>query len=95
VRPLSVTRWGNGHGVRLPLSLLAALEAQEGDRFEVEAAPGVLVLRRVVRKDSRDLRCDEAPPMHGADIDAALQGGLRKVIEEAQRLSVLIELWGR
>jgi antitoxin component of MazEF toxin-antitoxin module len=92
-RQLNILRWGNGHGLRLPLSLLAAIDAKVGDVCEVEATPGSLVLR-IVRRDG------EPEPTPGAEdassLDAqTVQRGLQNVLNETEHLLLLLEGMGR
>jgi antitoxin MazE len=35
---MRVSKWGNGLGIRLPATVVKALELKEGDRVEVRAA---------------------------------------------------------
>jgi antitoxin component of MazEF toxin-antitoxin module len=91
-RQLNILRWGNGHGLRLPLSLLSVSEAKVGDVCEVEAAPGSLVLR-IVRRDG-----DPGPiaPYEDTPLDAeTVQRGLRNVLNETEHLLLLLEGLGR
>jgi antitoxin component of MazEF toxin-antitoxin module len=87
-RQLNILRWGNGHGLRLPLSLLAAIEAKLGDVCEVEAAPGSLVLRIVKRGGEPE----PAPGAEDAPLDAqTVQRGLQNVLNETEHLLLLLE----
>jgi antitoxin component of MazEF toxin-antitoxin module len=86
-RRLSVARWGNGYGMRLPLTLLSELGHKEGDLFEViKASPDTLVLR--VAKGSGEPAADDER-MQLVDLDG-VHRSLRKVISETAHLAKLL-----
>jgi antitoxin component of MazEF toxin-antitoxin module len=90
---LTVTKWGNGYGFRLPRGLLATLQAKSGDRFDVEATPGTLVLRIVEQDGSESARNDarqDEETLLLLDFDA-VQRSLRSIVDQADRLSEAME----
>jgi antitoxin component of MazEF toxin-antitoxin module len=94
VKQLNIVRWGNGYGLRLPRVLLSELDAKAGDSFEFEASPGALVLR-IVKWEDEPAAVDDAPASCDEDTPPldfiAVQRGLQNVIDEAGRLSALLD----
>jgi antitoxin component of MazEF toxin-antitoxin module len=88
-RRLTLAKWGNGYGVRLPLALLSHLKARAGDQFEVEVSAGTLVMRRA-EGPCMLLDEQEAEALSASDV----QRGLQNVINEVERLAVLLEQRG-
>lgn len=43
---LSVGKWGNSNAIRIPLDLLKAIGAKQGDKLNVEVENGKLVLAK-------------------------------------------------
>lgn len=63
---MRVSKWGNSLAVRLPKTLVEALELRAGDEIDVvSGSPGKLVVRRDVRREravERMRRRAWAPP---------------------------------
>ena len=56
---MQVSKWGNSLAVRLPASLVAALELREGDRIALHAAGArEMVVARKPRRDELLARLD-------------------------------------
>lgn len=50
---LDIVRWGNSSALRLPAALLAQLDMQVGDSFDVSVSKNVLTLRPAKQKTDR------------------------------------------
>jgi hypothetical protein len=89
---LSVSRWGNGYGLRLPRMLLSAMQARSGDVLDVEVTPGTMVLR-IAEPGGGDAAWDGGPAEDDdvpLDFDA-VQRSLQSIVDQAGRLSEAME----
>lgn len=47
---LTLSKWGNSSGIRIPETALDTLEMQDGDQFTYEVSHDVIILRPVRRR---------------------------------------------
>ncbi|HUY40032.1 MAG TPA: AbrB/MazE/SpoVT family DNA-binding domain-containing protein [Candidatus Dormibacteraeota bacterium] len=64
--PITISRWGNSLGVRLPKDALARAHLREGDALLVEATEEGLLLRAAARSNLETLLAAITPEnLHG------------------------------
>jgi antitoxin MazE len=74
---VTISRWGNSFGIRIPKALLEEARLREGDRVEIECHDGELVIAKSRRRTLEELVAEMTPENSHADVIPNLAGNER------------------